>query len=165
VGVNIQKEVLRPIRDYLAQDPGVLLAYLFGSQAMEKSGPMSDYEFGLLVKSPSAEVRYHLGHKLAKILKTDRVDIVFLNQAPVELAYAIIAQGQLIYQRDLADRVETEAQIMSRYGDYLPVLRAQRHDILRGDQDETGIQRYRAAFRRTERTLAAIRATQEQKPE
>jgi hypothetical protein len=49
-------------------------------------------------------------------------DIVVLNAAPVELASAIIAQGKRLYERDVFTRVEFEADTMSRYGDYLPVL-------------------------------------------
>ncbi len=161
---NVSERIL-PVRDYLSKTSEVLLAYIFGSQATGKPGPISDYDFGILVRSPSAEMRYRLSHDLAKILKTEQVDIIFLNRAPVELAYAVITQGQVIYQRTLAIRVEIEAQILSRYGDYLPILRTQRHDILKGGRYEAGVQRYRAAFRRTERTLAAIRATPEQELE
>jgi hypothetical protein len=46
--------------------------------------------------------------------------------------------------------------VMSRYGDYLPVLRALREDVLRGEQDGTRVRRYRAALERTERTLGQI---------
>jgi hypothetical protein len=87
-----------------------------------------------------------------------------LNRAPVELAYAVIAQGKLLYERDIATREEYEADVMSRYGDYLPVLRAQRDDILRGEGYAHRIYRYRAALGRTERTLGEIAATQGQGP-
>lgn len=151
------------VREYLSGNPDVLLAYLYGSQATGKSGPTSDYDIGVLVKSPSAKLRDQLSYDLTGILKSDRIDLVFLNRAPAELAYAIISQGQLIYQHSLAMRVETEAQILSRYGDYLPILRAQQREILRVDRYEAGVQRYRTAFRRTERTLATLRTTQRQK--
>jgi hypothetical protein len=73
-------------------------------------------------------------------------DVVLLNRAALELAYAMIAQGKVLYERDLATRVEYEATILSRYGDMLPVLRAQREDILRGDDHEDRVRRYRAAL-------------------
>ncbi|MCL5960363.1 MAG: nucleotidyltransferase domain-containing protein [Chloroflexi bacterium] len=62
---------------------------------------------------------------MAANLETDRADVVLLNRAPVELACAVVVQGRLIYQRDEATRVEYEAGVKSRYGDYLPVLRVQ----------------------------------------
>jgi len=149
------------LQDYLADEPDVYLAYLFGSRVSGAAGPLSDYDLGLLVQpSPSPERRYGLHRALLRLLGTDRLDVVFLPEAPVELAYAIIAQGRLIYQRDLAIRVEFEARVLSRYGDYLPILRAQQEAILSGGAYEAGVQRHREALRRTERTLAALRAAE-----
>lgn len=155
---------LESLRDYFARVEQVSLAYLFGSRAGGQVGPLSDYDFGVLVASPTAELRYRLSRDLGRLLDAERIDLVFLNQAPVELAYTIIAQGQLVYQQDVAARVEFEAAVLSRYGDYLPVLRQQRQHLLEGDQHDTRIRRYRAALGRTVRTLAAIRAAQGQEP-
>jgi hypothetical protein len=101
-----------------------------------------------------------LRSSIASTVDQERVDVVFLNRAAVELAYAIIAGGEVVYERDAYTRVEYEAKIMSLYFDYLPVLRAQRGDILRGDKHETRVQRYREALGRTERTLSAFRSAQ-----
>jgi hypothetical protein len=37
------------------------------------------------------------------------VDVVLLNRAPVELAYAVIIQGTLLFEQDTATRIEYEA--------------------------------------------------------
>jgi predicted nucleotidyltransferase len=148
---------LESLRDYFEAEPQVSLAYLFGSQASGATGPLSDYDLGVLVERSSAGLRYRLSYKVSQALGTDRIDLVLLNEAPVELAYAIIAQGRLLYQRSLAARVEFEARVLSCYGDYLPILRQQRQDILQGGRHEARVQRYREALGRTERTLAAIR--------
>jgi len=153
-------EKLDTLRDYLAGRPDVILAYLFGSRVKDRVGPLSDYDLGVLVHTPSTSLRYRLGSEVAKLLETDRVDLVFLSQVPVELAYAIIAQGRLLYQQSLAARVEFEARILSRYGDYLPILRSQRQDILGGEHYAARVRRYREALGRTERTLAALGAAQ-----
>jgi predicted nucleotidyltransferase len=143
---------------------GVRLVYLFGSQVEGLLGPMSDYDLGVLVDhaADGRRIQAHLAHELARALQTDRVDVLLLNRAPIELAYAIVAQGKLLYERDVATRVEYEAQVLTRYGDYLPVLRAQRDDILQGDEYAHRVQRYREAFGRTERTLGQIAAAQGQ---
>jgi len=143
----------------------ISLIYLFGSRVDGHLGPMSDYDLGVLIDRDADErqVQVRLAHDLACALGTDRVDLLLLNRAPIELAYAIIAQGEILFQRDLATRVEYEAQVMSLYGDYLPVLRAQRDDILRGDEHANRVQRYRAALGRTERTLGEITAAQREK--
>jgi predicted nucleotidyltransferase len=134
-----------------------MLAYLFGSQANGTAGPQSDYDIALLVRQPSLALQARLAHEIGIILGTDRVDVVFLNRAPVELAYAVIVQGQLLYQRSVAERVEFEAKVLSLYADYLPILRRQREEILEDVGKEARVQRYREALGRTERTLAAMR--------
>ena len=146
---------------------GVCLVYLFGSQIGGNLGPMSDYDLAVLVDRAvdGRAVQTRLAHELARALQTDRVDVVLLNRASIELAYAIIAQGKVLYERDLATRVEYEATVLSRYGDYLPVLRRQRDDIMRGDDHDHRVRRYRAALGRTERTLGEIAAVQRQSSE
>jgi predicted nucleotidyltransferase len=141
---------------------GVCLVYLFGSRVEGNLGPMSDYDLAILVDRAvdGRPIQARLAHELAHALQTDRVDVVLLNCAPIELAYAIIAQGEPLYERDVATRVEYEATVLSRYGDFLPVLRAQRDDILRGDDHDRRVRRYRAALGRTERTLGQIAAAQ-----
>jgi predicted nucleotidyltransferase len=140
----------------------VRLVYLFGSRVEGAAGPLSDYDFGILFDREkfSANIEAEVAHALSKVLETDRVDVVPLNRAPIELAYSVIFQGELIYEFDRAIRVEYEARILGLYGDYLPVLREQRRDILQGGVDDTRVQRYREAFRRTERTLDEIAAAQ-----
>ncbi|MDP3046871.1 MAG: nucleotidyltransferase domain-containing protein [Chloroflexota bacterium] len=123
---------------------------------------MSDYDLAVLVddSADSAQVEARLGHAAALALGTDRVHVVPLGRAPVELAFAVISQGVVLFQRDTATRVEYEARVLSLYGDYLPVLRAQRTEILQGDGHARRVRRYRAALGRTERTLGQIAAAQ-----
>jgi hypothetical protein len=79
-----------------------------------------------------------------------------LKHAPITLAYAIITAGKILYEWDLATRVEFEALVLSRYGDFLPVLRMQRDQLLEGSDYANRVQRYRRSFGRTERTLIEI---------
>jgi uncharacterized protein len=138
--------------------PHVELAYLFGSHAAGKEGPMSDFDIAVLYSSnPLPEQTYRMAHQLASLLKNHRIDLVVLNRAPIELRYAVIANGCLVHEADVSVRVEFEAQTLSRYGDFLPVLRKQRKDILKERKDETGIQRNRAALGQTEHLLEKIR--------
>jgi predicted nucleotidyltransferase len=140
----------------------VKLVYLFGSKVSGEEGPLSDYDFGILFDREKSRpnIDAEVTHTLSKALKTDQVDVVNLNRAPIELAYSVIVQGDLIYEIDRATRVECEVRILGLYGDYLPVLREQRRDILQGGMHDTRVQRYREAFRRTERTLDEIAAAQ-----
>ena len=152
--------ILERSRSILINTPNVSLAYLFGSQVNEKTGPVSDIDLAILFDDgvDILNARSGLAYELGRELQFHQIDIVSLREASVELAYAIISQGNCIFQRDNAIRVEFEAQVLSRYGDYLPVLRSQRQEILGEKGDERRVQRYREALRRTERTLSQIRA-------
>ena len=162
VGAIAIEESAGKLSEIAASLPDIGLVYLFGSHAQGTAGPMSDYDLGVwAIHGADLDLHMRLHRAFAPVLGDVLLDLVFLNDAPIELAYAIIAQGKLLYQRDLATRVEVEANIMSRYGDYLPVLRAQRCDILQGEPREARIRRYREALGRTERTLGEIRASQD----
>jgi predicted nucleotidyltransferase len=82
--------------------PDIGLVYLFGSQVSGDLGPMSDYDPAIfdLTHDAGYETQLQFQHDLAKLLNTDRVDVVLLNCAPVELAYHIISEGKILYERD-----------------------------------------------------------------
>lgn len=54
-----------------------------------------------------------------------------------------------IHRRSIAKRVEYEAEVMSRYGDYPPFLQAQRKEIVKGTGNERRVQQYRESPGRT----------------
>ncbi len=157
-------DVQQRIEALVSPLPQVRLVYLFGSQVSGTTGPLSDVDLAVLLAEDavSAQSRARLEHLFSTALEGQRVDLVILNRAPIELAYAVIAEGKLLYQRDFAERVEYEATVMSLYGDYLPFLRAQREDILKGTGHERRVQRYREALERTERTLSTLGAAAQQ---
>ena len=102
----------------------VALVYLFGSQVSRITGPLRDYDLAILDEGPTGDVALQTRFQfaLSRVLGTDRVDVILLNRAPVELAFEIISSGVLLYQKDLFPHVEYEATVMSLYGDYLPYM-------------------------------------------
>ena len=158
---NTKYKVIRKLETFfssLKEEPAVELAYFFGSRAGDADGPSSDFDIAVLfAEVPIPSMKYKLAHQLTTILLTDRVDLVVLNQAPVELRYSVITTGIVIYEVNITVRVEFEASTLSRYGDYLPILRRQRKEILEERNYEAGIQRYRAALGQTQRLLKEIR--------
>lgn len=104
----------------------VQLAYLFGSQAMGKAGPLSDFDFGVLFSaalSPAEHFRrsLELNTDLMGILHTQRLDVVILNEAPPTVRFNVIAQGKVVYNEDELVRVRFEAKTMSEYFDTEPL--------------------------------------------
>ena len=158
-------ERLNEIKQIFASEKEVdiLLAYIFGSQFRGKTGPLSDHDFAVLLsQKPSFQLKYKLKHRLVNALKSEKVDLIILNNAPIELKYHVITLGKTIFQKNIMIKTEFEADTLSRYFDYLPILRAQKKDILdfkpQGEKHGDRIQRYREALRKTEEMLDKIRA-------
>jgi predicted nucleotidyltransferase len=149
------------LMDVLTGLPEIRLVYLFGSRVEGDVGPMSDYDFAVLHGGTLSfdEVTARFSHSLTKELK-HRIDVVSLNDSPVELAFSIVSHGVLLYERDVATRVEFESRVMGLYFDRLPVLRENRREIVSGGDHAARVQRYREAFGRTARTLSQIGTAQ-----
>lgn len=152
------------MKKIFSDENDVSLAYIFGSQLKGKIGPLSDYDFAVLLsRKPSFQFKYKLKNKLTNFLDTGQVDLVILNDAPAELKYNIIATGKIIFQKNSTTRIEFEADTLSKYFDYLPVLRAQKKDILKvkskGERYGDRVQRYRATLRKTKEMLDKIRTS------
>jgi uncharacterized protein len=166
------------IQAIVNDQPAIQLVYLFGSRVAGQIGPASDYDFALLVDygADGPGVRAAFAHAIARLLvdsgrepapmAPDRIDVILLHRAPIELAYHVVAQGRCLYKRSETTRVEYEATVLSRYGDYLPILRQHRKELQQKEErNEERIQRYRTALERTQRTLAEARAAYQQRSE
>lgn len=101
----------------------VVLSYIFGSYAEGKITPLSDidiaylFEYSILYQH-SLELELQLESEISHILKTDEVDCICLNKAPIEIQYKIIAGGKKIYIKDEAKRTLYEASVITRYLDF-----------------------------------------------
>lgn len=147
---------------YFNAHENIELAYLFGSRGAGKSTPNSDYDIGLKLKQPiSFSDKFFMEVEIRKLLDTQSLDLVLIDEAPLVLKFNIIC-GKRLYAIDEATRIEYEANIMSRYYDFLPVLQKHYADTLRTVKNEQQIQRNRIAFGKTEKLLAEIRAVHQQ---
>lgn len=100
----------------------VRVAYLFGSCAKGKVGPLSDVDIAVLLdgrldKQESFDLRLRLINGISSILKTDKLDVVVMNNAPLLLNYNIISEGRILDSKDELERVMFETHILSRYLD------------------------------------------------
>lgn len=122
----MQQDIVSKLRSFFKHiecPPAIHLVYAFGSRVSGRERPLSDYDIAVLfVEMPGRDRICELSHKMSALLMTDRIDLVVLNQAPIELRYAVVAGGKCIYETDLSLRVEFEAQTLSLYGDYLSIL-------------------------------------------
>ena len=109
------------------------VAYLFGSRARGNFTEESDFDFAVLLSrnfnDPYDLVR--LIHDLAVALgvKDEKINLVILNDASLELAYKVISEGIIIYERNVEKRVDFEVNTLKFYLDFKPIL-DQMHELL-----------------------------------
>jgi len=100
----------------------IKLTYLFGSVANGKEGKLSDVDIAVLLDdSLSKKERFDLQLKLigdlSAILKTDNLDLIIMNDAPLSLNYEIIKANYPLFIRNKAEKVDFEANLLSAYLD------------------------------------------------
>ena len=108
--------------EFLSKQERVKLAYLFGSVAEGKEGKLSDVDLAVFLdESLSKLERFRLQLKLiselTSILKTDRIDLVIMNDAPLTLNYEIIKANHPLLVRDEGQKIDFEHRILSCYLD------------------------------------------------
>ena len=106
--------------------PQIKLVYLFGSQVSQKTGPLSDYDFAFYArendKKKLFDLKLNLIEELSQLLKTDKIDVVILNEVESpELKYNIIKEGKLIYETE-PYRLLVEPRILNDYFDFHNLL-------------------------------------------
>jgi predicted nucleotidyltransferase len=98
----------------IQKDTDVVALYTFGSLATGDLKPLSDLDFGILVsckltKQERFDKHLDLIGKFNKVLQTDEVDLIMMNDAPMRFSHNIIKSGKLVHCKskiDLTDFIE-----------------------------------------------------------
>jgi predicted nucleotidyltransferase len=109
---------------------GVQALYLFGSRALGVAGPLSDYDFGVLMPEEGHkrggklydEIYDILSPLCPRTLENDIIDIIFVRDAPLELRFHIIRYGKVLFDAAPRDRGRFEDNTTMLYCDYRPLL-------------------------------------------
>lgn len=121
-------ELTEKLRRVLSDTPGVLVAYLYGSHARGRVGPLSDVDVALLLDRDlfdrgDEERRLELTAAIAQVVAPLRADVVILNDAPVALSYRVLRDGTILASRDDQARVQHWVRTVDRYLDMAPARR------------------------------------------
>ena len=85
------------VKNYLESREDVSFAYLFGSLSKGRPSPLSDVDVAVFLREGDlSEKRLEILGHLMEILKTDEVDLVILNTAPLPLRMRIIQKKTLL---------------------------------------------------------------------
>lgn len=118
----------KQLQEILKRYSYIAAAYLYGSFAKNKEGPMSDIDIALLLKKSHPEGRKllheinHIAYLLSKNCGNE-VDLVILNNQGLIFQHNVLSTGRLIYDADQDFRIRFETEIISRYCDFEPTLR------------------------------------------
>jgi predicted nucleotidyltransferase len=126
---KITKTAVEQLKGILKDYPYIASAYLFGSVAYGKAGPMSDVDIAVLLKegAPTGRELIHeedyLSYRIADALRVKEADVIELNSQGLIFVHNVLKTGKLIYDADPHFRVKFVAKVISDYCDFEPTLR------------------------------------------
>ena len=105
-------EIKNTLNGYLQKHPEIEVAYVFGSLAQGKANALSDIDIAIITDSQQINNKtYRYGYKaeiltdLIKLLKTNNIDLVILNEANTLLKHRVLYHGKLIYSKNERKRI------------------------------------------------------------
>jgi predicted nucleotidyltransferase len=115
----------QPIAEVCGAHPLVVAVYLFGSTARGTAGPGSDVDVAVLfeqtpphrLSGPRFTLEGDLEHALGR-----PVDLVVLNDAPVDLRTRVLRDGRLLLDRAPSARIAFEVRTRNEAFDLEPIL-------------------------------------------
>ncbi|GCC09994.1 nucleotidyltransferase domain protein [archaeon] len=110
-------QIAQSLKKYFRGNKEIEAAYIFGSTMLGKTNALSDIDIAILIDRKKLEERlYPYGYKayiitdLMKLLRTNRVDLVILNEAPPLLRHRVLYTGKLIYSENEKRRIQFQVE-------------------------------------------------------
>lgn len=121
-GVFVHTAHLQSITRYLDEKSDVKFAYLFGSCAGHKDGPLSDIDLAVYLdkRLDFFVARLRFMDELSQLLKGHPCDFVVLNTASLILQYEVIRGGRVV-KEDKKKRIPFEIGVVREYLDTEPI--------------------------------------------
>jgi len=121
------KKILRP---YFQKHPEIEVAYIFGSTVQGRTNVLSDVDIAVILDRQQVnEKSYRYGYKaeiltdLIKLLKTNNVDLVILNEASPLLRHRVLYFGSLVYSKNEKKRIQFQVETINKYNDFRQLIK------------------------------------------
>lgn len=113
-------QLLPGAKDYLQAHPRVVFAYLFGGLVGGKLRPLSDVDIAVYLAEDSdiSQERFEILGRLMELLKTEEIDLVVLNTAPLPLRARIIRHKKILVDKMPTLRHSFESLTLREYFDF-----------------------------------------------
>jgi len=116
----MNKKTLENLKKALLPNKNIAFAYLFGSRANNKQTPMSDTDVAVYLRNNVhlEDEKLNLLDSLTAHLKTENIDLVILNTAPLSLAARILKTRVVVIDRLPLIRHQYESLVMRKSFDF-----------------------------------------------
>jgi len=108
----------------LETDPRVRLCYQFGSSVRDGAPAARDVDIAVYLGRPPSYAE-EVTFRSELQARDPRVDLVFLDGAPVVLVHEVVTTGRCLVARDGREQAEFEIRAIARYQDFRPFLQVQ----------------------------------------
>ena len=113
-------KTVQKLEAYMKRKGFVSAAYIFGSHADGKAGPLSDIDIAVLFKNDMSkrdmdEKKTILASEIPSIICTDDFDLIVMNHAPLLMKFNIIRSGRVL--KTSRERVPMEFRTISDFLD------------------------------------------------
>ena len=99
---------------FIGLSGGPFTVYLYGSRAMGRAGPESDYDFALIAPAPIGRGELD-GIRGGLIDLLGDVDCVDMRRIPLTLAAQVLESSVVLIPGDEGERARLETRLMSMY--------------------------------------------------
>jgi len=133
--MKIQNKKIEQLKEYFAEQPAIVLAFLFGSYATGRAMEESDFDVGIYVKNYPAtsvfelrgrpekvrKIESGIGRGITRIVDKD-VNLIIMNKAPASLVSNIFKTGIPLAVKDKKLYWELYLKVSSEAEDFLRFL-------------------------------------------
>jgi len=122
------EEIKSKLALFFLKQKDVCFAYIFGSLAKNKQRLLSDIDIAIyfqedISNSDYFKRRLQLLHQLYRELHTEKIDLIVLNNCPLELTYRILISGSLLIETNSYTRKRFIEKTINTYLDFYPFIR------------------------------------------
>lgn len=142
----LSEQEKRKIAEILAAEPGIELAYLYGSYATGLAREDSDVDIGILLKEGVPNNGWQTEIDIALKLEdavNRKCDVRIINNAPIYFLHQVVNKGKVLFTSSDKTRIDFEARVTMNYFDIKPIYDLyERYRDKRLERGEFGV-RYR----------------------
>lgn len=124
------QEILEMVLPVLCDDQRILIVYLFGSRMRGEYDETSDVDVAFYTDQRfSWDDYYRLYGSMTKKLRSNRIDLLWLNKADSIVTFQVIKNGKVVYYSDAETLNEFELKSKQLFYDYGHYLTKHRHGL------------------------------------